>query len=179
MLAEEIEWLPELHLLNDYHGKWDEYFEAAYDYFVRDFITSMPMFQGFEVRSKRHEAYQGMDHSFWHCIEEKSPGEAVDEENRIPKIALCERIRWPRPIIEHAIDSPEVLAWSEIYRGHGSSKRVHLLLNDERYVVVLEPRGKDGEGKPRYYYLWTTFLCEGERQYASLLKRYERGDKMH
>ena len=54
-----------------------------------------------------------------------------------------------------------------------------MFVPDEDYVVVLDPRGKDVDGKPRYYFLWTTFLCQSERQHQAMLKRYKRGTKMN
>lgn len=174
-MSTEIEWLPDLMLQNDYDG-FQEYLGAAYDAFARDFITSTPKLVGREVRSKRREAYQGMDHSFCHCIEEQVRGAKVSEENRTPKISLIERIRWPRPIIEHVARDERVLAWSEVYRGRGTKRRAHLFLEDEGYVIVLDPRGKDEKGAPNYYLLWTTFLVESERRHQEMIRRYERGD---
>lgn len=176
--ADELDWLPDLLELNDFGGDWQELLDKAYEYFARDFITNEPELRGVTVKSKRRVAYDGKDHSFWHCIEEHLPGEAIDEENRIPKIPLVERIRWPRPVIEHVAKSPAVLAWTEVYRGHGTTQRAHLFIPDEDYVVVLDPRGKDDAGKPRYYFLWTTFLCNSARQHQTMLKRYKRGNKI-
>ena len=174
-MSAEIEWLPGLMLQSDYDG-FHSYLRAAYDAFAKDFITSSPTLMGREVRSKRHEAYQGMDHSFWHCIEEQVREEEVSEENRTPKISLIERIRWPRPIIEHVALDKRVLAWTEVYRGRGTRRRVHLFLEDEGYVVVLDPRGKDERGAPKYYFLWTTFLVDSDRRRSEIIRRYERGD---
>lgn len=174
-MSTEIEWLPALMRQVDYEG-FQDYLQAAYDAFARDFITSCPTLVGREVRSKRYEAYQGMDHSFWHCIEERVRGEKISEENRVPKIPLIERIRWPRPIIEHVALDKRVLAWTEVYRGRGTRRRAHLFLKDEDYVIVLDPRGKDDDGEPQYYFLWTTFLVDGDRRRKEMLRRYERGD---
>ncbi|MDD5805999.1 MAG: hypothetical protein PUD02_01500 [Eggerthellales bacterium] len=179
MRADTYDWLPELFELNKFDGDWGAYLDAAYGYFVADFITDEPVFLGRTVKSKRHVAYEGKDHSFWHCVEEQCKGEMVSEDNRVPKISLLERIRWPRPVIEHAISSPGVLAWTEVYRGHGAKRRVHLYLEDEGYVVVLDPRGKDEKGNPAYYFLWTTFLCEDEIARRKMLRRYEKGSKMN
>lgn len=176
-MSAEIEWLPDLMLQSDYDG-FQGYLQAAYDAFAKDFITSTPMLAGREVKSKRREAYQGMDHSFWHCIEERIRGEEVSEENRTPKIPLIERIRWPRPIIEHVALDERVLAWTEVYRGRGTRSRAHLFLEDEGYVVVLDPRGKDEKGDPKYYLLWTTFLVDGERRRREMIRRYEQGDEI-
>lgn len=175
-----IDWLPELLLFKDYGNDWDRYLDVAYEHFTRDFIIDMPSLLDKPVKSNRYVPYNGKDHSFWHCIEEREKGTPRSEENRIPKISLIERIRWPRPIIEHIIQSANVLAWSEIHRGHGTKRRVHLFLKDEDYVVVLDPRGEEESGKPSYYFLWTTFLCYGPRQHLQLLKRYEESkDKIN
>lgn len=176
-MSAEIEWLPDL-ISQDNYGDFDEYLRAAYDKFAADFITSTPLLLGHEVRSKRMTAYKGMDHSFWHCIEERVQGDPVSEENRIPKISLVERIVWPRPIIEHVARDERVLAWQEVYRGHGTQKRAHLFLCDEDYVVVLDPRGKDDNGLPRYYFLWTTFLVESDRRHLEMLRRYRKGEPL-
>ena len=179
METSNVEWLPELLLFQDYNGDWHRYLDAAYDCFTKDFLEAVPKVLGVDIRSKRNKMYDGKDHSFWHCIEEHIPGAPVDEDNRIPNIRLIERIKWPRPIIEQVAKSSDVLAWTEIYRGHGTRERAHLFVPSEDYVVVLDPRQIDEFGKPAYYYLWTTFLCASERQHQTMLRRYEKGKKMH
>ena len=195
----EIEWLPDLMLQDDYDG-FQDYLRAAYDAFASDFITSTPILAGREVRSKRHEALKtsggvvithGTDTMAYtaaalsYLIQNSNkpivvtgsqgPGEDISEENRTPKIALIERIRWPRPIIEHVALDERVLAWTEVYRGRGTKRRAHLFLEDEGYVVVLDPRGKDEKGVPKYYLLWTTFLVDSERRHREMIRRYVRG----
>lgn len=167
-------WLPGLLRKADYRNE-DDFISAAYAIYARDFIESSPMLLSKKVKSKRWEPKEGMDHSFWHCVEEKIKGVPVCEENRIPKQALVERIRWPRPVIEHVAKSPDVIAWKEIYRGHGTVERVHLLLDSQQYVVVLDPRGKDESGNPKYYFLWTTYLVEGKRMRQEIRRRCENG----
>lgn len=171
-----ISWLPPLVFARDYED-FDAYIDALYGYYAADFITDHPSILNKAVLSKRVNPYRQMDHSFWHCIERAIPGQEVCEENREVVYPLCERIRWPRPIIEQAIKSSEVLAWTEVRRGHGTKERVHLFVPAEGYVVVLDPRGKAEDGGPKYYYLWTTFLCK-KRQIASLKKRYEHNEKL-
>ncbi|WP_346695755.1 hypothetical protein [Thermophilibacter mediterraneus] len=175
-VTDRLDWLPKLLVLSDFGGDWKAYIDAAYDGFAEDFIRSTPELFGKIVKSKRYVSYNGQDHSFWHCIEESADG-PKSEENRIPKIGLIERIRWPRPIIEHVSSSSDVLAWTETVHGRGAKDRLHLFVPDEDYCVVLDPRGRGEDGKPSYYYLWTTFLCESERQHQKLLRRYERGRK--
>ena len=178
-MSPSIPWLPPLVLQEDYDG-YKEFFDAVYGYFVDDFIKSVPSFNRRKVKSKRHVAYDGKDHSFWHCIEESCEGEVQSEENRVPKLSLCERIRWPRPVIENAISDTGVLAWKETRRGRGTKERVHILLEDEGYVVVLDPRGKDEEtGEPKYYFLWTTFICDSPRRLEQMRRRCQKSGKMY
>ncbi len=171
-----IPWLPPL-VCSSAYDDFDEYLDALYDYFAIDFIKSNPLLLNKPVKSKRVEPYKQKDHSFWHCIEKAIPGKEICEENREIVFPLCERIRWPRPVIEKAIASEDVLAWTEIRRGSGTVERVHLFVPKESYVVVLDPRKLDSKGAPEYYYLWTTFMCQG-RQAQSLMKRYEKNKKL-
>lgn len=171
-----VPWLPPLVLSRDYCD-FDDYLGALYGFFAEDFIKSNPSLLGRPVRSKRVEPYKQKDHSFWHCIEKAIPGAKICEDNREIQFPLCERIRWPRPIIEQALSSDDVLAWTETRSGSGTKERVHLFVPKEKYVVVLEPRKVSPGGIPGYYYIWTTFLCEG-RQVDSLMRRYEKNKRI-
>lgn len=33
-------------------------------------------------------------------------------------------------------------------------------------------------GMPKYYFLWTTFLCESDRQHEKMMRRYAKGEKI-
>lgn len=70
-----------------------------------------------------------------------------------------------------------MLAWFEVHRGCGTKKRVRRFAQDEDYCVVLDPRGKGTYDRPKHYHLWTTFLCETDRQHAKMLKRHAKGEK--
>ena len=151
-----LDWLPPLVLLADYNGDWDQYVEALYAYFTRDFVDSKPLFRGARLALKRHPLIKGKEATFWHLI-----SEGLYEEERLPDLRRCERIRWPRPIIEHCNDR-EIKVWENVKQGE---RRVCLWLEDKEYLVVLaERRG--------YTLLWTAYpVTEAHRQ-KKLRKEY-------
>lgn len=151
------DWLPPLMEFNDYGGDWHDYLDAIYAAFRKDFVTYKPSFRGRRLGLKRHPEYDGKEATFWHMTSEGSV-----EEERIPDFRRCERIRWPRPLIEHEAE-PEVLVWIEP-RG-ANDDRIHIYLPDERYLVVLADRGS-------YILPWTAFYIEHENGHRKYLKRH-------
>lgn len=153
------DWLPPLMEFNDYGGNWDRYLDAIYAAFRSDFVISKPRFRGRRLGLKRHPVIDGKEATFWHMTSEGSV-----ESERIPDFRRCERIRWPKPVIEHD-SAPGVLVWAEPHRSHGN--RIHIYLPDERYLVVLADRGE-------YILPWTAYYIQGSRSHAKYLKRHAR-----
>jgi hypothetical protein len=69
-----------------------------------------------------------------------------DEENRIPDFRRCERIRWPKPVLEHEND-PKVKSWVCVKK---NENRIHIWLEEVDYLVVLAVRKE-------FVLLWTAF----------------------
>jgi hypothetical protein len=153
------DWLPPLMEFNEYGGDWNVYLEAIYAVFEKDFVKSKPSFRGQRLGLKRFPEYEGKEATFWHMTSEGSI-----EMERIPDMRRCERIQWPRPVIEHEAD-PELLVWVE---PHGANdNRIHIYLPAERYLVVLADRGN-------YILPWTAFYIEYENGHQKYLKRHAR-----
>lgn len=150
-------WLPPLILFNDYGGNWDAYLEALYAWFKRDFIDSKPVFQGRRLGLKRHPMDQGKEATFWHMIQE-----GRNEEERTPDFRRCERIRWPKPIIEHDKDQA-IKVWRNL---RGREVRVCLWFERENYLVILTDRGD-------YILPWTAYLVEQPHRQRKLQKEFE------
>ncbi len=150
-------WLPPLVLFGEYGGNWNAYLDAIYQWFKQDFIDSKPVFQGRRLGLKRHPMTHGKEATFWHMT-----SEGMEEENRTPDLRRCERIRWPKPVIEHA-DDPKVKYWVSVKR---NEDRIHIWLEDLDYVVVLADRR-------RFLLPWTAFLVTREHTRAKLRKQYE------
>ena len=156
-MSESPDWLPPLVLLEDYGGNWDLYLDAIYTWFKQDFVDSKPAFQGKRLGLKRHPMSNGKEATFWHMT-----SEGTDEENRIPNLRRCERIRWPKPVIENSQDS-KIKYWSAIKR---RENRIHIWLEEEDYVVVLADR-------KGFLIPWTAFLVTREHTRKKLRKEHE------
>lgn len=89
---------------------------------------------------------------------------------RNPDLRRCERIRWVRAFIENYNCDPKlcedcegVKVWCETYKG---KKRIHFLLVEEKYMVVIEKR-------PKYYQLITAFYFDYDNALEKKLKHYD------
>lgn len=133
------DWLPELMLLEHSDGHWQRYVERLHEQFRADFVNSKPGWPGKPVHLKRHPEYEGKSATFWHMISE---GEV--ESDRTPDMRRCERIAWPRPVMDEFDDAwpgstgCRVAWWIEM---RGKEPRYHLAPDDFSYVVVVADRG--------------------------------------
>jgi len=158
-MIEMPEWLPGLVTFKEYHGNWNAYVEAIYSYFREDFVESKPLFRGKLLRLKRHPLSNDKEATFWHMIQE-----GKCEADRIPVISRCERIRWPKPIIENEEDE-RIKVWRNERKGE---RRICLLFEcgEEWYLVILADRGS-------YILPWTAYPVKWEHRRKKLLKEYE------
>ena len=160
-MSEKFEWLPELITLNDHEGDWPNYCEVIYAIFHRDFVASKPTYAPKRFALKRHPEYDGKAATFWHLI-----SEGPVEEQRTPDMRRCERIAWPKPIIE-AIGNDNVRFWMNT---RGRSKRILIAVEDFSYVVILDDR-KD------FVLLWTTYHLKYSNQRRRMEREYEAWKK--
>ena len=122
----------------------DEIYEAFLDSFVRAGVT----FLGTRVSAQRRPETKGKGYSFWHVVSEAPSRQNRNEEDRIPDISRCERVRWIAWAIEQAsIDAPG-FSWWENRRGRG--RHVVIWSEQHDYVVILAARNN-------YFLLKTAF----------------------
>jgi hypothetical protein len=158
-----LPWLPCLVLLEECGGNWTQYVEIVYGHFKADFVDSKPLFRGTRLGLKRYPMEQDKEATFWHMT-----SEGKSESERVPDLRRCERICWPRPLIERA-PSDELRVWQEVRRGEN---RIAIAPPDFSYVVILaERQGKNGS----YYLPWTAYYVKHERD----RKYYESEWKRH
>jgi hypothetical protein len=138
--------------LNSFDGDWEAYCDYCYAEYYRDFYDTRPVWpDGMRFSIKRHPEIDGRCATFWHIVTE---GDV--EDARIPDMGRCERIGWPRAIVDEfcvcypAPANPNV-AWWRVYR-NGES-RVLIALRDFSYLVVVTERSE-------YVMLWTAFPVE-------------------
>ena len=156
-MSNPTDWLPPLVYLQDYGGQWEQYIEAVYAYFKNDFIDYKPQFGSRPVQLKRYPLFDGKEATFWHIT-----SEGEEETRRVPDLRRCERIRWPRPIIEHYNDKV-IKCWPN---KRGKDKRIVLWLCEQDYVVVLADRRN-------YVILWTAYYVSYKHTRQNLLTEYE------
>lgn len=156
-MADFDSWLPALILFEDFGGDWNRYLEAIYAIFKRDFIDSKPVFSGRRVGLKRHPLTDGKEATFWHFI-----SEGAIERERTPDLSRCERIAWPKPMIE-AVLGTSVCTWRTV---RGNDKRIIIALKDFSYIVVLVDRGN-------YVLPWTAYCVQRSHRRRKLYKEYE------
>lgn len=154
-------WLPPKILLSDFGGDWPRYEDALYAVFCRDFKGDKLYFRGQPIGLKRHPLSDGKEATFWHFTSEGSV-----EAQRTPDLRRCERIGWPRPIIERA-DDPAVKVWENERKGE---RRACLWLEKEDYLVVLAVR-------TGYVLPWTAYMVVQEHQKRKLREAFRAAQK--
>lgn len=157
-----VKWLPPLVLLKDYGGEWTAYEDALYEFFKADFVDSTPSYPGRRWAVKRHPLIKGKEATFWHII---SSGKV--ESERLPDLRRCERIRWPRPMID-ACNDGSLRYWEQLRRNKAGAqeKRIAIATADFSYVVILADRTE-------FILLWTAFYVEYAHQRRKLQKEYD------
>ncbi|WP_317854468.1 hypothetical protein [Chakrabartyella piscis] len=160
-------WLPSLELYVDYNSDWNKYEDAVYTIFKGDIIDNPPSFEGKNIKIRWHPIEYNKPEAFFHvtCQDYIKNGE------RVPDFRRCERIRWIRAFIENykcdstlCDDCEGIKVWREKVK---SNERVHLLLEEELYLVVLEPRRE-------YCLLITAFYLEYDHALKKKLEHYKK-----
>ncbi|MEA4940416.1 MAG: hypothetical protein VB091_12610 [Christensenella sp.] len=134
-------WLPPLEECTNL-AAWKIYEEHIYNIFYSDFIGDTPYYGKKEVRIRHRPYINGKEESFYHV----TCKDFFHDRERNPDIRRCERIRWVRKFIENECDTSKcdkcegVLIWEETSIERQCNKRIHILLPEEKYLVVLENR---------------------------------------
>ncbi|MBS0655438.1 MAG: hypothetical protein JSR46_06665 [Verrucomicrobia bacterium] len=154
-------WLPDLILLDAYKGHWDTYIETVYAYFHNDFVENAPSFQQRRICVRYHPHYQEKGATFWHLV-----SEGKIESERTPDLRRCERIRWPKPMIQHA-NSIEVPVWETIRPWKGQmQRRINFSLDSFSYIIVIAETN-------RGFDLVTSFFVKEMHRREKFRKEYE------
>lgn len=150
-------WPPPLLQLADYHGNVSAYLSALYAVFLEDFVTAPPVvFHPKRFAMKRYPMERGKEATFRHLI---SSGDREDE--RLPDLRRCERIRWPRALID-AYGTGRLHSWR---KQHCGDLRIVISLTDFSYVVVLKEATE-------YVLLWTAYCVESEHRRAKAKREF-------
>jgi len=135
----------------------DEYLDRVYAIFKNDFIDNKPTFFK-RVGLKKLPLRSDREATFWHFT---TFGEKEDE--REIDIQRCERIRYPKNIIENFNDET-IKCWKNT---RGRNKNILLYFEEKNYLVVLSDRGD-------FVLPWTAYTITYRNQKEKLLREYER-----
>ncbi len=161
MNDELYSWLPDLILLQDFKGNWNSYIDMVYQAYHEDFVKKRPLFQKTPIFVRYHPSYEEKGATFWHLV-----SEGIEESERIPDLRRCERIRWPKSMIEKA-NSGEVRVWESMRPWKGQvQRRINFALRDFSYIVVIAETSKG-------FTLVTAYHLEKIRRREKLKKEYE------
>lgn len=150
-------WLPEIITFDAYNGNWSRYVEALHAVFKKDFLGGEFFYDGRRVALKRHPIENGKEATFWHFI---STGQT--EVDREIDFRRCERIGWPRAIINNCSDAC-LKIWTEDAR---NDRRIQIWCEPAEYLVVLADRGD-------YVLPWTAYPVVQPHRQRKLLARWK------
>ncbi len=148
---------PDLLLLEDFKGNFQEFLSSVYSVFEKNFIKNQPRYEGQKVAVRRYPEMDGLHRTFFHITHE---GE--DEVNRQPDIRRMERIRYPKFAIQQNLH-PEILIWKNLRR---KDERILFFNESENYIVVLTERNE-------FYLFITAYVVDTAHRKRSLIKEYE------
>ncbi len=162
----DCRWLPGL---EEYDGsnEWINYENYLYDIFCNDFKNTHPTFENKNVVIRYHPIENGKEEAFYHVTCQ----DYMKDGYRVPDFRRCERIRWVRKFIENYCCDTNICkacsgvkVWSEPYK---ANTRVHIMLEEEKYMVVVEPRES-------YCLLITAFYFDQGHRLRNALNRYNK-----
>lgn len=149
--------LPPIITLEEYSGDIVNYLEAVYTIFRRDFVDSKPKYRNKRLGLKKYPLISDKEYTFYHMTHKGNI-----ETERTPDLRRCERIAYPKPLIENSI-STSLKVWKN---KRGTKVRILIFHEEESYLVVLEDRGS-------YILPWTAYIVEYKNKKQRLLKEYE------
>ncbi|ADU30974.1 hypothetical protein [Evansella cellulosilytica] len=157
------EWLPDLVDFNDY-GDWTRYEDILYSIFYQDFVATQQLINNKPVNYRKHPYECDKEQAFFH-LTSVDYHKTQDPSNRIPDLRRCERIRWIKALI-HNWNCPSgiVKIWREPYKSY---ERLHFLIEEERYLLVIEER-------KNYFLLITAYYLDRDHELKKKLKKYNK-----
>jgi hypothetical protein len=144
-------WLPPLVLQKNYPDA-AAYGEALYAFFKADFLDSLPVWPDKRVGLKHLPLMRGKEATFWHFL---TSGD--DEDARQVDFLRCERVRWPRPVMEaftnHKPTNSDRVIWWKNQRKRDTNFLI--ALPDFSYLFVIRDMGD-------YVLPWTQYVLNQE-----------------
>lgn len=142
---------PDLILYKQYTD-WASYENAIYEVYLETVAHARLTFQGELIKVRFNPETKKKGYGFWHLISEAPDQKNRNEEERIPDLRRCERVRWVAWCIQNAHEAG--FSWWENTRG----RETHVVIWAEAhdFAVVMAKRVTDNDTK---FYLLKTAYC--------------------
>lgn len=114
-------------------GDWSAYVEELYRIYLNEIVHGQLELESLPIRTRYHPATDNKGYGFWHII-----SDGKEEEERLPDMRRCERIRWVRFVIENADKPPAEISWWKNKRGNNT--HIVIWYEDKEFAVVLAER---------------------------------------
>lgn len=144
--------------LLEFDGDWPPYEDMLYQVYLETIVHYGLVFRDWPVRTQYRPETRGKGFSFWHVISEAPSPKNKNEDERIPDLERCRKLRWVAWVIQHA--GEEGFPWWENKRG--TETRVVIWAEAYDFAVVLAKRNG--------YYLLKTAYCLKEHRKAAFAR---------
>lgn len=141
-----------------FNGEWKTYEDELYAIFISEIAQGELAFRGDRVACRRLPETAGRWSAFWHLVQA-----GPIEDDRLPDLRRCERLRWVRYVIETWNTNPDIEWWENTRK---SEINVLLWLREE-YLVILAKR--DG-----YWLLKSAYETTQQNRIRSLKAERDR-----
>lgn len=150
--------------MSQFGHNYIEYINYLYtEIFKKDLYNNKLYYNGKKISLKRFPEECGWENSFFHLTTVAS-GKQVPLSDREPDFWRCERLHWIKPaIMTNHIDLCNNTCFEEFEDNTRRNKRVKLLNELDRYIIILEDRQD-------YYLLVTAFYIEKDYYLKGLIK---------
>lgn len=144
------------------YGKYSEYEDELFAIFLQLYEHGTLVYNGKIVRMKHYPPDYGEKTGFYHMICENYQ-HTGDENDRKPNFRRCERIKWPKEIIEKCAEHCErIMIWEN--QRHGK-QNILLYCPELDYLVVFGKRNN-------YLLLTTAYPVDYPNKRNDLIKEY-------
>ena len=142
---------PPLMLFNGY-SDWADYEDAIYAVYLQTVAHAGLTFLGSSVKVRFIPTTKHKGYGFWHLISEAPEQDNRNEDDRIPDMRRCERVRWVAWCIQNA-GTPGFSWWENDRKGQ---THVVIWAEEHDYAVML---GKRNTAEGVRFYLLKTAYC--------------------
>lgn len=152
---------------------WNEYEDEIYRIYLDTVANAGLVFLGLPIKVKYHPDTKKKGFGFWHLISEAPSQNNHNEEDRIPDLRRCERIRW----IAWCIQNAQTCGFS--YWENQRGRDTNIVIWAERYdfaVIMAKRQTKEGVN----FFLLKTAYCLRRHNKHKFLKEknaWQQGQK--